>query len=39
MVQQNVQDSLILHCASIHTQNTTGLIRDHTTEQFNNEVY
>ena len=31
--------SLILHCASIHTQNRAGLIYGHTTEQFNNEVY
>jgi hypothetical protein len=30
--------SLILHCASIHTQNRTGLICGHTTEQFNNSV-
>jgi len=34
-----ILDSLILHCASIHTQNKTGLICGHTTEQFNNEVY
>jgi hypothetical protein len=26
-------------CIDTHTQNRTGLISDHTTEQFNNEVY